>query len=244
MSSPGPIIIGITPDTHTHKGAWRYEITPHYAERVQAAGGVPIVLPFQMDRIDAYLQLCHGFVLGGGDDPDTQPFGEPMHPDARPVVPQRQAFELALLSAIDRTRHPVLGICLGMQLMALHHGGRLHQHLPEAVPAVAALHEQKEHGIVAAADNPYLPLHCRGFSRHHQAVADAGRLRVIARSDEATGSLIEAVDHPDPARRFYLGVQWHPERTADPPGGTALFQQLVAAATPKASSSSSTGASI
>ncbi|MEX0742225.1 MAG: gamma-glutamyl-gamma-aminobutyrate hydrolase family protein [Phycisphaeraceae bacterium] len=223
-------IVGITPDTHTHKGAWRYELTAHYGRCVEAAGGVPVVLLYQPGSIGAYLELCDGFILGGGDDPNTQPFGEALHRSAKPVVPERQAFELGLLRALDETSHPVLGICLGMQWLALHHGGKLHQHLPdlpECPQNVSRRHADAEHGVVReqGAGERYLPLNCEVFSHHHQAVADTGRLRCIARSDAETGSLIEAIDLP--GERFYLGVQWHPERTANRQGGAAMFEKLV-----------------
>ena len=64
----------------------------------------------------------------GGDDPRTEPFGEPTHPKATPVEPERQAFETALLEELQRRPGaPVLGVCLGMQMMALHAGGKLNQ---------------------------------------------------------------------------------------------------------------------
>jgi len=61
-------------------------------------------------------------------------------------------------------------------------------------------------------------------SRHRQAIVDAGRLKVIARAPDG---VIEAVQ--DPARRFYLGVQWHPERTTNTELGSRIFERLVAA---------------
>jgi len=48
---------------------------------------------------------------------------------------------------------------------------------------------------------------------------------VIGRSDDG---VIEAI--ADPARPFYVGVQWHPERTADPVMGLGVIRRLVDAA--------------
>ncbi len=57
---------------------------------------------------------------------------------------------------------------------------------------------------------------------HHQAVASlAPGLRVSATSDDG---LIEAIE--DPTRRFFLGVQWHPEYLND---NTPLFDALIRA---------------
>ena len=63
------------------------------------------------------------------------------------------------------------------------------------------------------------------MSSHHQAVRETGRLRVVAVADDG---VIEAID--DPGRRFYLGVQWHPERTGDVSLGAGVFARLVEAA--------------
>lgn len=230
MSCP---IIGITCDTaagHTPDN-WTYESPHAYCRVVVQAGGVPFLLPYELERIPDYLRMCHGLILSGGDDPDTTPFGQPVHPKAKLMHPQRQAFESALLAALDATPHPVLGVCLGMQMMALHAGGSLHQHLPDA-PGFdeqrAAAHYKRPHDLrllAAPGIDSYLTpgvVH----SRHHQAVADPGALRPIADFD----GVIEAIASPaDPGRRFYLGVQWHPECTVDDPLGPGLIRRFVQA---------------
>ena len=62
-------------------------------------------------------------------------------------------------------------------------------------------------------------------SHHRQAVTDPGGLSIVAR---AADGVIEAVR--DAGRPFYLGVQWHPERTRDERLGAGLFRELVGAA--------------
>ncbi len=187
------------------------------------AGGTPVLLPHEVARVDDYLKLCDGVVLAGGDDPDTTPFGQAVHDKAEPVTPQRQAFELAVLAALDGSDHPVLGVCLGMQYMALHHGGRLHQHLGDVLDeAQAALHAHGEHAVESL-DESLLDSGVV-FSHHHQAVADAGSMRVVAVADEVIEAI--ALPHTD---RFYLGVQWHPERGGDAAMGRRLFGRLVSA---------------
>jgi putative glutamine amidotransferase len=195
-------------------------------------GGTPIPLGLEVgaDRATEfaarYLALCNAIIFTGGDDPATERYGEPTHPAAKLVHPDRQRFEEALLAALDQAREktkPVLGICLGMQMMALHRGGALHQHLPDVLPTAPEHQNDHQHAVEPA---PGAGL-ARGTvaSWHHQAVRDAGRMRVIA---SAPDGVIEAID--DPARAFYLGVQWHPERTSDPKLGQELFDRLVAAA--------------
>ena len=63
-------------------------------------------------------------------------------------------------------------------------------------------------------------------SHHHQAMTSAGSLTVVATSDDG---VIEAVQ--DVNRLWYIGVQWHPERTEDVQLGQGLFTQLVKSST-------------
>ncbi|HED52884.1 MAG TPA: gamma-glutamyl-gamma-aminobutyrate hydrolase family protein, partial [Phycisphaerales bacterium] len=106
-----------------------------------------------------------------------------------------------------------------MQMMALHAGGSLNQHLPDTHPD-HAIHWDNEHEILPSTD----ALFSRGavHSRHRQAVENPGDMGVLA---IAPDGLIEAVN--DPGRPFYVGVQWHPERTDDPALGAMLFQKLI-----------------
>ena len=114
---------------------------------------------------------------------------------------------------------PGLGSCLGMQRRGLHRGGALDQHRPETL-ATSGLHwPGSTHHIRGALGDGVVPSH------HHQALSDAGGLRVVA---TATDGVIEAVR--DDRRPFYLGVQWHPERTAVEQFGAGIFRALVSAA--------------
>ncbi len=206
----------------------RLQCSRAYAEAVARAGGMPVCLPPIVDLIPDHLRLCRALVFTGGDDPRMEEFGTPTHPKATPLHPERQAYETALLRALaDRSPDtPVLGVCLGMQLMALTAGGTLDQHLPETLSS-AAMHWDQSHAIAPAGEDapPRLRL-SRGavHSRHKQGVTSPGRMIVIA---NAPDGLIEAI--ADPARPFYLGVQWHPERTPEPELGQGLFDRLVAA---------------
>ncbi len=198
-----------------------------YADAVFRAGATPIHLPVprpeDLDRaIARYLDLCDGFVLTGGFDPATERYGQPTDPRVTREHPDRQAFEEALLNALDqRTRTPVLGVCLGMQLMALHAGGTLNQWMSDTVPSHATHYDDHVHRIIPEID-PAPIAAGEVTSWHRQSVSDAGRLRVVARAEDG---VIEAVDLPD--RAFYLGVQWHPERTRHDALGDAIFRSLV-----------------
>lgn len=220
-------MVGITPDVIDRNGLETSRVTNAYAEAVFRAGGVPLVLSPIPELLPEYLRRVDAFVLTGGDDPRTEPFGVPTHPAATPLHPKRQAFESALISALATTRPeiPVLGVCLGMQLLALHAGGTLDQHMPDT-RSDAARHWDADHPVVPVGSGSHITLP-PGIvrSKHKQAVSDPGRLRVVALSDDG---VIEAVT--EPSRRFALGVQWHPERTPDAALGLDLFKRLIAAA--------------
>lgn len=230
-------IIGITMDlteVPTATGTrLRAECGMAYATCVVRAGGTPIFLPPVEAEIPSHLAMIHGLILTGGPDARTEPFGQPTHPEARLMHEQRQRYETALLDAIKpaklhpRPDLPVLGICLGMQMLALDAGGKLEQHLPDRLGTAAERHRAGTHTVTldeSAARSIGLRAAVTGdiASHHHQAVAHAGRLQVLATDADGT---VEAVI--DPACRYRVGVQWHPERTNDPALGQAIFDEFV-----------------
>ena len=214
---PRPLI-GLTADMV----AGEPQLTRPYLAMVADAGGVPVVLPPLAALRAAMLDRIDGVILTGGGDIDVTRFGAALHPEARCMHPDRQAAEFAVLDALDeRPALPVLGICLGMQLMGVHRGNPLIQHLPDVLPG-AARHQDGEHPVEAAAGSPLVSGPVR--SLHHQALGEARGFEVVARSDDG---LIEAI--LDPGRRFYLGVQWHPERTSSRDTGLGVVRCLVEA---------------
>jgi len=228
-------VIGITADVSEPKaGSVRLECSLAYCRAVANAGGEPVVLPPMVELIPRHLAMCAGFVLTGGDDPRMEMFGMGTHAQAKPMHALRQEYEVALLKALeDRGSMPVLGVCLGMQLMALCAGGRLNQHMPDDVATARDHAGNAQHDIRAIAGDGAVAGILNGggagglkvVSHHRQAVSDPGRLRVAALAPD---SVIEAVE--DASRRFYVGVQWHPERSGEGRVGAGVFAALVEAA--------------
>jgi gamma-glutamyl-gamma-aminobutyrate hydrolase PuuD len=198
----------------------RHQVRATYVDAVVRAGGIPVILPASADARCAALDRLDGVVIVGGDDIDLRPFGVPLHPMARVMDPERQSAELAMLAALDaRPAMPVLGICLGMQLMGVHRGATLIQHLDDRIPDAARHRDDRVHAVETAIGRGPVA------SWHHQALADAPGFAEIGRADDG---VLEAIR--DDGRPFYLGVQWHPERTADPTLGDGVFRLLVQAA--------------
>jgi len=228
-----PPVIGITQcldDRERWRAGYRYLYLDHaYVEAVERAGGIPLFLPIQADA-EALAAHVDALLLPGGDDFLPE---DPYPADVRfePAPPAQIEFDTRLLAAAERRALPVLGICYGMQLMALHHGGGLHHHLPADLPEAQAHDlpiEQGRHALEPVAGSRLADLlgdrPVQVNSRHHQAVRDPGDgMRVCGRSPDG---VVEAIEGD--GERFALGVQWHPEKL-ETRGGPELFDALVRA---------------
>lgn len=191
-----------------------------YVDAVQRAGAIALMIPPDAHVAgdpDAVLDLIDGLMLAGGADIDPSRYGEDAHPETTGTVPERDDFEIALARAAMDRDIPVLGICRGMQLMNVARGGTLLQHLPDRF----GHHEHRRTpGTFDGADHDVrlregsLAARAAGEvvhgtkSHHHQGVDRLGS------GFDVTGwsvldELPEAIE--DPAKRFALGVQWHPE---------------------------------
>ncbi|MDP7008778.1 MAG: gamma-glutamyl-gamma-aminobutyrate hydrolase family protein [Phycisphaerales bacterium] len=206
-------IIGITADISDH----RYRVRTNYGLYVAKAGGIPVVLPPILGEEDRYIDLCDGFIFTGGDDPRMEQWGIETHPKATLCNPIRQEFETTLLGKLTHAPNkPVFGICLGMQWMGLLGEGTLTQDLP---PSLSKRHTSGTHAIQGEFGEGVV------HSSHHQAMNDSGSLVVVAQAEDG---IIEAIR--DPNHHWYVGVQWHPERTEAYQLGQGLFDQFCKAA--------------
>ena len=190
--------------------------------------GVDPYDPSGLDEADALL-------LPGGGDIDPEWYGCDRHPRTHGVSHRRDRFELTLLAEAIERDMPVLAICHGMQLLNVHLGGTLDQHLadrparlqhdrdmPRAEPAHGSqIDEHSPLGrIIGSGAAPV-------NSHHHQGLDRVGEgLEEIAWAEDG---VLEGVYAPDMS--WVVGVQWHPEAMAPvDPRQRAIFENFVAAA--------------
>jgi putative glutamine amidotransferase len=191
-------------------------VTKHFGEQhvvaspravidgVRAAGGRPIVLPPGAGADD--LAAMDGLVLAGGVD-----LG---------VDPTRDRDELALAHAARELGLPTLGLCRGLQLLAVATGGSLVPDLGEShiivPPGTHPLHTVPGSAVAALVPEG------RVGSLHHQSVATYDdRWHATA---TAPDGVVEALEWADQQGWPALGVQWHPELDST---GPAVFGWLL-----------------
>ncbi|WP_248960522.1 gamma-glutamyl-gamma-aminobutyrate hydrolase family protein [Sphaerisporangium perillae] len=230
MSRP---VIGITcyvePAAFT---VWRMPaaLLPYtYVEHVVRAGGQPVILPPAGDPAPLAGRL-DGLIMAGGGDVDPGRYGEDPHQQTGYIRKFRDTAEFELVGAALDAGLPFLGVCRGLQVLNVHLGGTLHQHLPDVVGHGGHSPAPGEFGHLPVSPVPGSRLaEVLGAEKvdaahyHHQAVDRLGDgLTVSASSDDGTVEAVELAGHP-----FALAVQWHPEAGEE----GHLFEALVDAAT-------------
>jgi putative glutamine amidotransferase len=226
---PRPLV-GITayaePDVRW--GVWQVpaSLVPlAYVVAIEHAGGRPLIVPPSVEGVDETLGALDGLLVSGGPDLDPSLYGQEPHPATAGVHEERDRGELALLTAALERDLPVLAVCRGSQLLNVARGGDLVQHLPELVGDESHKHTPgafADHDVTIRLGTRLGELvgeHAPVKSHHHQGFGRIGRgLVETAHAEDGT---VEGVE--DPAKRFALGVLWHPEEGED----AALFRALV-----------------
>jgi putative glutamine amidotransferase len=229
-------VIGITIGYSSQNHEF-FALRDDYVRAVEKAGALPMVLaPGHPEDAPDLLSRLDGLLLTGGADVDPGLYGEQPHETVTRVIPERDAFEIALCrEALDRDR-ALLAICRGHQVLNVATGGTLIQDIPSQVSG-ARDHDPDRERWETAHEVRILPrtrlreilgaetIDVNSF--HHQAVRELGQGLVVSAASTADG-VIEGIEAP--GRRLAVGVQWHPEAFWDQPQGFQhLFEALVKA---------------
>lgn len=214
-------------------GEWGYgEKESLYLAALERAGACPLaVRPGREGEVPDLLRRVRGWLLTGGDDIAPELYGERPHPALKEVNQARDRMDLLLARGALAQGLPVLGVCLGIQMLTVAAGGTLVQDLPSQVPGAGehsggARHPVRvEPGSRLAAILGAPEVEVNSF--HHQAVRRLGRgFRVAARAPDGVVEAVERAGGP-----FAMGVQWHPERPGCAPAASdGLFAAFVGAA--------------
>jgi putative glutamine amidotransferase len=217
-----------------------YGVPALYVDALRRAGARPaIVAPGDDSDPEEILESFDGLLLVGGGDIHPARYGREPSPHLYGIEPDRDESEIQLLRAADRIAMPTLCICRGMQVMNVAFGGTLHQHLPDVpdliqhgvpVEGTLTIHEvTATPGSRLAAVTKSGPL--AAASHHHQGIDRLGD--GLAATGRTKDGLIEAIerivpDQQDPRAAWMVGVQWHPEETAEhDPAQQSLFDALA-----------------
>jgi len=233
-------VIGITSRKihffHKDRPYPRWGVAVDYCAAVEAAGGLPLILPQSADAavLEATFALLDGLLLPGGQDVEPIHYGEEPSRQLEEVDPLRDATELHLARKALAEDLPTFGICRGEQLLNVAGGGTLFQDLHVQAPRPTLKHfqeyveERPSHGVRVEAGTILAEIVGAGDVRvnsyHHQAVkAPAPGFRVSAVAADGVVEAIESTVHG-----YVVGVQWHPEilhRHGD--FNFALFRRFV-----------------
>ena len=221
-------VIGIT----GNYGEQNCKLAEGYYKSVWQAGGVPVIIPplSDTDVIINTLEHVDGLLLSGGADYNPLYAGEEPSSRLGGINSERDLPELFITQLAYNRQIPILGICRGIQTLAMALGGKVKQDIADVAQlrhSQDADRSEPTHSvriepgsILSHIYNNKEKLFVNSF--HHQAVCDPGEhFRVTACSSDG---IIEAIE----SREFksVMGVQWHPE-CLSAEEGLPLFSWLV-----------------
>ncbi|ODA40109.1 gamma-glutamyl-gamma-aminobutyrate hydrolase family protein [Desulfosporosinus sp. BG] len=208
----------------------------YYVESIRHAGGIPVILPpvcVEAEGNDV-LSLLDGLLLTGGGDISPIYLREDPLRGIGACFPERDWSEILLTQLCLQRNLPMLGICRGIQVLAVAAGGRIYQDIPSQFPRAL------EHRQTAPRQNVWhdvdivkesLLYHLVAATKigvnslHHQAVSEIPQ--GFIQNASASDGIIEGIEML--GAKFCLGVQWHPESMEAQAHCQAIFNGFVEA---------------
>ncbi len=212
------------------------KLSRRYISWVLEAGGVPLIVPNLGDYValESLLDLLQGLILTGGVDPAAELIGEEPHPSIT-VQPERDDTEIYLLRRARERRLPVLGICRGVQMMAVAFGGDIwqdqslrslerptkdHRSLSDGRPSLHVVEIEPASYLGKLGERERI----RTNSSHHQLLRRLPPgFSACAKSLDGVIEAMERVGRGD----YLMGVQWHPEKSPEHPISRALINDFI-----------------
>ena len=197
------------------------------AHWVMSTGAMAVMIPSPTGAtqrgdvtLDHYAQWLDGLVLHGGADVSPLSYGEKPINDKWAGDRIRDEYEIDLVAAFERHGKPVFGVCRGLQLLNVAHGGTLYQDIETQVPKAlrhrdAQVYDNNFHGVEFAPGSRLASIYpndkrVKVNSIHHQAIKDlAPGFEIEAMSHD--DGIVEAIRRTDPTQSYVAAVQWHPE---------------------------------
>lgn len=210
-------------------------IRNYYHKQIVAAGGVPVIIPPVADKdvIINTLERLDAIILTGGADYNPLWAGEEPSAKLHHINAQRDLPELLITRLAYNRNIPMLGICRGIQTLAMALDGKVIQDISETIPNTIKHSQDADtceptHSVSVAEGSMLHAVYGKDKlyvnSFHHQAVGDCGPKFIV--TAKANDGVVEAIESSE--YRKIMGVQWHPECMGD--DGQPLFKWLVDAA--------------
>lgn len=210
-------------------------IRNYYHKQIVAAGGVPVIIPPVADKdvIINTLERLDAIILTGGADYNPLWAGEEPSAKLHHINAQRDLPELLITRLAYNRNIPMLGICRGIQTLAMALDGKVIQDISETIPNTIKHSQDADtceptHSVSVAKGSMLHDVYGKDKlyvnSFHHQAVGDCGPKFIV--TAKANDGVVEAIESSE--YRKIMGVQWHPECMGD--DGQPLFKWLVDAA--------------
>ena len=249
-------IIGITANF------WEGEATmaKAYYQQVVEAGGTPVLIP-PVDDKDVILNTLEGIdglLLSGGGDLNPLWTGEEPSPQLHRINAVRDLPELLITRLAYNRQIPILGICRGIQTLAVAMGGKVMQDIPatmqeakesepadsdkkkkkdkepQPIPVATIKHSQDgdrnlpTHSITIEKDSILFRIY-----KEERIYVNSFHHQAVADTGKhfrVTAESPDGIIEAMESTEFkpFLGVQWHPECLEKE--GRKLFEWLVAQA--------------
>ena len=205
-------LIGLTSVYENSKSS----IEMAYVQAIREAGGIPVILPVlgeDQEAIKFYTVHLDGLLLVGGRDIPPQSYKQLPHESVEIMPKKRYDFENLLVAKWLNSNKPILGICLGAQMINVVSGGTLIQDIPSQIQTDIAHRGGYSSQHIVIINKSSMLHEIMGVdslmvnSSHHQAIKELGKGLIVAAW--CSDGVVEAIELK--GDRFVLGIQWHPE---------------------------------